>query len=226
MKKFIKKLVRNIKRLLDKIIGTTVNELYWRSRSNAWAEGYLSPQSFAHPHRQFLIERISRYSPFESILEVGCASGPNLYLLAKQFPDIKLYGVDINKRAIKLGRKWFTAKGINCTLSVHKAEDLRSFHDKSIDILFTQAVLVYIGPDKIEYALKEFIRVTKKMLILNEWHSESPVSIYNDHWMHNYKNLLKKFVSEDKIKLTKIPKNIGIGDWAKYGYIIEVNLEK
>jgi len=33
-------------------------------------------------------------------------------------------------------------------------------------------------------------------------------------------------VSEDKIKLTKIPENIWAGDWAKYGYIIEVNLEK
>jgi len=226
MKKLIKRLVRNIKRLLDKIIGTTVDELYWRFRSEAWAEKYLSPQSIAHPHRQFLIGRISRYSPFESILEVGCASGPNLYLLAKQFPDIKLYGTDINKRAIKLGRRWFAAKGINCTFSVHKAEDLRSFHDKSIDILFTDAVLVCIGPDKIEYVLKEFIRVTKKMLIFNEWHSESPVSIYNDHWIHNYKNLLKKFMSEDKIKFTKIPENIWAGDWAKYGYIIEVNLEK
>jgi len=225
MKKFIKRLLRSIKRLLDKIVGTIIDELYWRSRNNAWAEKYLSPQSIAHPHRQFLIGRISRYSPFESILEVGCASGPNLYLLAKQFPDVKLYGTDINERAIKIGCRWFAAKGINSlSLSAHKAEDLKSFHDKSIDIIFTDAALICIGPDKIEHVLKEFIRVAKKVLIFNEWHSESPASIYNDHWIHNYRVLLKRFVPENNIRFTKITEDIWTGDWAKYGYIIEVSM--
>lgn len=220
----MKKMLRQIKRLLDKTFGTIIDEFYWRFRGKSWAKKYLTPESINHPHRQLLIEHIAIYAPFESALEVGCASGANLYLIAKRFPTVKLYGTDINKRAVYIGREWFATQGINCSFSTHKAEDLKQFPDKSIDIIFTDAALIYVGPEKIERVIKEFARVAKKALIFNEWHDESQNSIYNDHWIHNYRTLLKKFTSEDNIRFTKIPQELWGGDWAKYGYIIEVKI--
>ncbi len=40
------------------------------------------------------------------------------------------------------------------------------------------------------------------------------------------KKLLKKILLEEKINFTKISEDIWAGDWAKYGYIIEVDLRK
>lgn len=226
----MKKFLGRIKRILDKTFGTITDEFYWRFRhifDHSWSESYISQDSINHPHRQLLIEKISAYEPFKTALEVGCASGPNLYLLSKKYPYMKLYGTDISKRAIKIGQERFQVQNIkNILLSSQKAENLKQFPDKSIDIIFTDAALIYIGPDKIETVIQEILRVTRKALILNEWHSNVSLYSYDSHWIYNWKILLKKFVPEKKIRLTRIPPEIWSGGWVKYGYIIEVVLNQ
>lgn len=224
----IKIILRKIKRLLIKVFGSKIEELYWEFRhifDKKWTENYISEESINQPQRKFLIEKISNYYPFNSVLEIGCASGPNLYLLAKKFSEVKFYGIDISKKAIKIGKEYSKEGGIkNIFLSTNKAENLKQFSNKSIDIIFTSAILIYIGPDKISDVIKEILRVASRAIIINEWHSNSPKSFYNGHWIHNYKLLLTKFVSEEKIKFTKLPPELWSGSWSKYGYIIEVVL--
>lgn len=225
----LKIILRKIKRLADKIFGSKTDELYWRFRhifDKKWAESYISKESINHPHRKFLIEKICSYYPFETILEIGCASGPNLYLLVRKFPNVKFYGIDISKAAIKKGKNFFRKQKIkNIYLEVSKADNLSDFKSKSIDIIFTDATLIYLGKDKIKTVLKEIIRVAKKVIIFFEWHSESSNnSFYHGHWVHNYKELFKNFVREEKIKVFKTPIEGWGGGWIKYGHIIEVIL--
>ena len=228
----MRKILRKIKNFADKLPGNKSNELFWKfrhflDRSN-WPEKYVSEESLNHPHRKLLMDAILKYAPFENILEIGRASGPNLYLLALKFPEAKIYGSDISKNAIGFGKKWFAQKNIkNVEFFTSYAESsFKEFSDKSIDIIFSDAALIYLNPKKITETLKEMLRVGRKALIFIEQHTESSSPILDNHWIHNYKNLLKKFIPEEKIKLTKIPENIWAGKWAKYGYIIEVNSEK
>jgi hypothetical protein len=224
----MKKFLGRIKRILDKTFGTIIDEIYWKFRylsDSKLAESYISQNCINHPHRELLIERISAYEPFKTALEVGCASGPNLCLLSKKYPYMKLYGTDISKRAIKIGQERFREQNIkNILLLSQRAENLEKFPDKSIDIVFTDAAFIYIGPDKIETVIREILRVTRKALILNEWHSNA--TCHDGHWIYNWKVLLKKFIPEKKIILTKIPPEIWSGSWAKYGYTIEVVLNQ
>lgn len=224
----MRKLLRKIKRLLDKILGTKTDEFYWRFRhllNKRWSENYMSQDSINHPHRKFLIDKISTLAPLKNVLEIGCASGPNLYLLAKKLPNTKLYGIDISKKAIKVGTEWLNKKGIkNTVLSYGKADNLRSFSNKSIDVVFTDAALIYIGPDKIDKVLKEILRAAKKAIIFNEWHSDDLEHLYDDHWIYNYRLLFKEFVPEEKIKITKLPGDLWSGRWAQFGHIIEIKL--
>jgi len=220
--------LRKIKRLANRIFGSKMDELFWKFRhlfDRKWSENYISQQSIHSPFRKFFVEKISTYFPFDSVLEIGCASGPNLYLLAKKLPQAKFYGIDISKKAIEIGQEYFRKENIqNVFLETRKAENLKKFQDKSIDIIFTDAVLVCIDPDKIDSVIKEIFRVAKKAIIFCEWHSDSPKSLYIDHWAHNYKLLLSGFVSNEKIKFTKIPETLWGGTWGQLGYIIEVIL--
>ena len=227
----MKKLLRKIKNFADKLPGNKSNELFWKfrhifDRSN-WPEKYASEESLNHPHRKLLIDIISKYAPFENIFEIGCASGPNLYLLAKKFPQAKIYGSDISKNAINFGKKWLEKQNIkNVNFFQSQAEkSLKNFSDKSIDVIFSDAALIYLDPPKIIKTLKEMFRVCRKALIFNEQHTDASSPILDNHWIHNYKNLLKKFVLDDKIKFTKIPEDFYGGNWVKYGYIIEVNFK-
>lgn len=217
------------RRIIERcIFSTKMEEFFWKFRhliDKTWAESYLSKQSINHPHRKILIDKISNFFPFENVLEIGCASGPNLYLLAQKFPNAKFYGIDISDRAINTGRKFFDNKNINNVfLETSKFEGIRIFRDKSMDIVFTDAVLIYEGPKEIDLVIKEMVRIAKKAIILCEQHSNFSRHYFDNHWIHSYNLLFEKFLPKDKIKMYKIPSAIWGGDWGKVGYIIEAVL--
>lgn len=201
----------------------------WGKGSNDWIRGYRDSQN--HPHRSFLVETISKFKP-SSILEIGCNCGPNLRLLAKKFPDAKIMGIDINPIAVQKGNEWFAQEGVlNVNLSVGKADELGQFQDKSFDVVFTDAVLIYIGPDKIKDVMREMIRITHRALILAEWHSfesqrkdTNVLGTYHKGiWVRDYVALFKQFVREEQIRITKISEEVWPDkNWSEVGAVIEV----
>jgi len=219
--------LRIIKRFLDKILGAKADELFWKFHhffDKDWAQSYISDGSLNHLHRKLLVEKISEYSPLKNVLEVGSASGPNLYLLANKFPKTNFYGIDISASAIYQGKHFLEKHGKkNVFLRMASIFQLEDFKDKSMDIVFSDAVLLYVGPNKVVSVLKEMIRVAKKAIILCEQHT-SDESFYDDKWIHNYHQVIEKNIPNAKINFTKIIGEIWQGDWVKYGYIIEVIL--
>ena len=229
MMKLIIEFCHRLRYILETILGTDFNELVWRYRhiyKRGWAEGYISSNSFSHPHRQLLIERIFANAPFTDVLEIGCASGPNLYLLAKKFPHSRFVGVDINPDAIRKGNIFFEQQGIrNVSLFVGKADELERFPDKSFDVVLTDAVLMYVGPDKIKKVATEIQRVARKAIILVEHHSkqENDLGSHKEKWwIRNYTKLFQPF--SNQINTTKIPPEVWGGNWGKFGYVIEVKM--
>lgn len=209
--------------------GTSAEERRWAGRTIG--EGYWN--NIEHPSKHFLVERIAAFSPFSSILEVGCASGPNLYLLAKRFPQAEIVGIDINSEAIDYGNAQFKREGIsNVKLSIGKADELGEYQDRSFDIVFTNGLLLCIGPDKIKKVIMDMIRIARKGLILMEWHCFEPESkcnsrdVYVGYWVRDYVALLKEFISEEKIRVIKIPNELWPDEnWQKWGGVIEVILD-
>ena len=208
--------------------GTKLEENKWAKRDiktvlKSW-------ENLNHPHRPFLMEEIKKIPHLSSILEIGCSYGPNLYHLAKIFPLAQIKGIDINPLSIKLGNKWLKEEKINnVELFVGAADQLNQFPDKNFDITFTDAVFLYIGPDKTKKVISEMQRITKKAIILVEHHSEKANALgnYNQgRWLRNYRKLFQSINPKSKIEVKKIPENLWGGDWGKYGYIIEIDLRK
>ena len=232
--------------LMELLIGTKARErewarrhLYkssdWRNnqhvgRDDEWVRGYWESQN--HSHRKILLDKISKYLP-KSILEIGCNCGPNLHLLAKKFPDIEMKGIDINPCAVEKGNELFALECIsNITLSVGKADELEQIGDKSFDIVFTDAVLIYIGRDKIQKVIQEMLRIAQKAVILVEWHSfipqnkKDPLGLGFYHhgcWERDYSTLLRQFIPEKQVSISKITKDVWADEiWSTAGAIIEV----
>jgi ubiquinone/menaquinone biosynthesis C-methylase UbiE len=214
-------------------------------REQSWIENYWKSRD--HPHRHFLIETISKYSP-ESILEIGCASGPNLYLAAKRLPKAEIRGIDINPLAVQKGNEWLAQEGIsNAEIEVGRAQELDHFADRKFDVVFTDAVLIYIGPNEIEHVLKAMLRIGK-VVVLYEWYifsrtlayllsqyhylrtrnalfmpRSASLGFYVGHWTRDYEILFKKFVPKERIHVTKLPKEVwNDKGWRRWGAIIEV----
>jgi len=211
------------------LLGTRARERYWSERQNM-AEGYWANRNLPITH--FVADRISKLASFRSILEVGCASGPNLYQLGRKFPEAQITGIDINRETVQYGNAQFAREGMaNVRLSVGRADELGEYQDKIFDIVFTNAVLIYIGPDKIRDVVQGMLRITRRAILLVELYhpnadDQDPLGlgVYKDgYWVRDYAALFRPFVAGGRISIAKIPEDVWPGEpWRALGYIIEV----
>ncbi|MEI6123274.1 MAG: class I SAM-dependent methyltransferase [Bacteroidota bacterium] len=197
----------------------------WGNKNTDWLTGYRN--STNHPHRKLLIDAISKHHP-SSILEIGCNCGPNLVLLAKKFPFAEIIGIDINSLAVHQGNAWLKKQGIeNVKLFVGKTDELQQFADKKFDIVFTDAVLIYLAADTISSAMQQMIRIANKAIILLEWNDflreGNALGKFRKHWVRNYGALAKKYVDSENVSVSKLPNGVWADHkWKRYGAIIEV----
>lgn len=111
-----------------------------------------------------------------------------------------------------------------------QADNLSIFADTFADVVFTDAMLLYVGPDKIKHVIREMLRVARRRLVMLEMHDQNAnyQDCYTrDGWLRNYEVLLKPFVGKDSMRLEKLPPGLRIaGRWPEYGTLIEVDLTK
>ena len=212
----------------ERIVGTRLNELVWQAKGIDRAGG----GALEHPHRAFLVERIGRPVTPAAVLEVGCNAGHNLLVLSRRFPGVRLSGIDISDRAVRAARETLAEHGItDAHLVTGSASDLGAFSDASVDVGFSDATLMYVGPDQIRRALAELVRVTRHRVMLNEWHffgrpdQGSASWWYDAHWVHDYVELLKAIPRVTSVRAERLPADLwGGGGWLEHGALIEANI--
>jgi len=235
-------------RLQELVVGTRARERQWSNRHrragndwgdtrhrggpDEWVLGYWD--SRVHAHRAFVMEAIAEYSP-TSVLEIGCNCGPNLYLAARRFEDARIAGIDINPAAVEKGRELLAAEGITgVELSVGRADDLGRFQDREFDVVLTDAVLLYVGPDRIDRVMREMLRVARRAVVLSEWHwfdrpaHKDPQGlgiVRRGCWQRDYLALLRRYEAPEQVTITRFPQ--GAWDdrqWQRYGAVVTAGL--
>ena len=219
----MKKILRNTKRFFDNILGDFSDELYWKYLhffKNKWKEAYEVPHHYLG-HKKFLINLLTNDKRIKKILELGCGDGINLRKIAQKKKSIELTGLDINKVAIQEG--YLKIKKLNYKINLIKdnIKNLMKYSNNQFDIVFSDSALMYIDKNNIHKVLKEALRISKIKVVIYEQHTNKK-SFYNDKWTHNYKNIFKKISKKNSIKIHNIKKSKRIGDWKKFGKIIEV----
>jgi SAM-dependent methyltransferase len=222
-----KALGRNLQEWLERgIIGTRLQEWIWRTRHlyrHGWAHGYL--ETIGHPHRNQIVEAVSSFSPVDSVLEVGCASGANLVNLRERLPGTQLIGIDINRHAIAIAQRHFAARGDkNIRMLAGRADRLTDIPNASVDVVLIDAVLMFIAPDRIRDVVAELGRVARQGLVLNEYHcaGEKAGLFDGGRWVYDLVGLLAQQLPNARIQ-TKKSAFVG-GAWDVYGTLIEVRL--
>lgn len=217
--------------------GTSYYEKKWGSMhlqgrsdwggSEDWVDGYWNSRS--HQHRPFLIDQVLNYEP-DSVLEFGCNCGPNLYLLNQRDTNLTLSGIDVNPEAIRRGNELFAIEECkNVKLMLGGIDALKELPDASVDVVLTDAVLLYVGSDMIYEVIVESLRLARLGVVMLEWHDRSLGASYQGHflrghWLRDYQKVLEEIVPSASVRITKLPD--GLWDdqyWSTYGHIIEVN---
>jgi SAM-dependent methyltransferase len=225
--RWIKRRLRILQEYAERrFLGSALQLVLWRYRhvyKRGWAEGYL--ETVRHPHRQQIVDAMAELGPIASILEVGCASGANLIRLRERFPEVELIGLDINARAVEVGKKFFSERGdIRVQFLNAPVEHLQTMPEKCVDVVFADAVLMFVTPDRIQSVLAEMGRVARKAIIFNEYHR---TGIVNGHfiggrWAYDFVALLQREFPQADIQ-SRRSSFVG-GAWDEYGTLVEVRL--
>jgi ubiquinone/menaquinone biosynthesis C-methylase UbiE len=149
-------------------------------------------------------------------------------VIARRIPSLRLSGLDISPASVAVGSERFAELGLgNIALIEGQADDLSGFENASADVVFTDAVLMLVGPDKIQSCIEEMIRVARRSIILLEMHIDGVGfggTYTRDGWVRDYKALFKQLGYD--IKLVRMPPEVRpAGRWPKYGAYIEVRLQ-
>lgn len=176
-----------------------------------------------HPNQQFIITNIS--SQTNSVLEVGCSNGDNLRIISSLFPNIYIAGFDP-----KIQKPSYSKVVL---LNGSAPAFLKRYKDKSFDLVFTSAVLMYISPRKIKETIAEIFRVGKHVLFIEQdgsklsfldrlrvimWRYRNFGNYKRHYHLYNYEALLKSLGVEAKI--SRLPFTWGDKFWDKYGTAI------
>jgi ubiquinone/menaquinone biosynthesis C-methylase UbiE len=200
---------------------TQQHKKFWSERKIDWEKDYLS--TWNHPHRDLIIYALKSFNWY-SLWEVGCGPGPNLMRITKDIAGKQLGGSDINADAIEVAKKTF----LHGTFMVGSSEDLL-MSDKAVDVVLSDACLIYTGPTKIKKTIKEFTRVARTAIVLCEFHGGSwwerlLFRIKTGYNAYDYRKLLEEAGCYD-IKIAKIPESHWSGTpWSKWGHIIMANV--
>ena len=176
---------------------------YWAQRDISEMADYW--ETLTHKHRDLLMTAFGRFGgQFESVLDIGCNFGINIIRLRNTFPELKdynLHGIDVSLVAINEAKDKLPA----VDYQVADVNEGLVFPDKSIDIVLTDATLIYITDKMIKKVIGDICRVAKKAIILCEFADKSELGKADGiYWNRDYKKLLEKEGWDvETIKITK-----------------------
>lgn len=135
---------------------------YWDGNRRYGYGGYKYISSRWHKVAKKLISQYN-IKAGSKILDVGCGKGFLLWEMIKIEPNLKIYGFDISKYALKN-----SFKHKNLKLFYHKAQDKFPFNNKYFDLVISLGTLHNLEIADLVRSLEEIERTGKKKYIMLE----------------------------------------------------------
>lgn len=115
---------------------------------------------------------------FDSALELGCDGKdlPNLEILRKKYPEVKLAGCD----NVLFANGANKARILNILLDAVDLNLGLPYSDKTYDLIFTSAVLMYVKD--LTKVAEDIVRVARKYVVLGEVMNRDYTKLIKADW--------------------------------------------
>lgn len=172
-------------------------ENLWNSE---FGDDYVDRNQTVGDHRAPFWKMILSEFPSQSVLEVGCNIGANLQWIASLVPPHNVYGIDVNKKALReLRERVPDVNSLWCP-----ARDL-PFRDRWFDMVFSMGVLIHQPESTLPLVMSEIVRCSKRYVLCVEYHSEETVELaYRDQtgalFKRNYLRIYQELFPELELR--------------------------
>jgi SAM-dependent methyltransferase len=100
----------------------------------------------------------------QSVLELGCGPGRNLWVLQRRHPAMALFGIDISAEGIAHARQ--RVRGEFLVGDLYRLEEL--LRGRRVDVIFTMGVLIHLHPRTLPGLLDVMRAHARRALVLVE----------------------------------------------------------
>ena len=131
-----------------------LNSSTWRDVEGYHEHRLMADQDTeAHAVSEMLVTALKEGGNPESILELGCGSGRNLWHFAQAFPSARISGIDINPSGVN-------SREMPPNVSIEQADVLNLNWDQmeSFDVVFTSGFLMHINHGAIQTLMRQINR--------------------------------------------------------------------
>jgi ubiquinone/menaquinone biosynthesis C-methylase UbiE len=202
----------------------------WSNRDYAIVQKAVSTLDL--PHRKILLKYMKMMFNFDSpidVLDVGGGVGSNVINCAGQFTNCSFQVLEIQKKAIEVGQAFANSKKMSNIQFTQADVRFYNFQNDKYDLIFVDAVFLYLNDIESKLLLRNLIRSSKKYIIIVDFNFTNRFlrTTYRirDGYIHNfYKSLSSESIR--KIKISKIEESGFTGRWNHFGSIIEIEIEK
>lgn len=112
----------------------------------------------------------------KSIIEFGANVGMNIKALKSLFPEINLFGVEINDKAAEILKRLIGNKNVY-NGSIFDFQPKNTF-----DVSLIKGVLIHINPDMLDLVYKNLYLSSNKYILICEYFNPTPVTVtYRGH---------------------------------------------
>jgi pseudaminic acid biosynthesis-associated methylase len=119
----------------------------------------------------FFVESLRCIYGVKNIIEFGANVGMNLKALNILFPEVELFGIEINKNAVNLLNSAIPKENIFHT-SILNFENTRTW-----DLVLIKGVLIHTNPEVLDDVYQKLFKATEKYLLIAEYYNPEPVKI-------------------------------------------------
>jgi hypothetical protein len=212
----MKRLASRIWKELQRKLSTYTDVQIWRWRRCSRRKVEIYWRSSTSNNNSYMLNVLSEFSP-DSVLELGSNCGPRLFAINRRWPEARLEGVDINAYAVSFGNSKLEQLGVgNVRLRVGRIEQLSRYADRSFDICFSWAALMYLRPGSISDVLCRAQQIARKAIVLFEMHSDALEGHQaagelcgTTNWKRNYRQLFRDLgVGASEIDIRPIPMDV------------------
>lgn len=193
---------------------------HWREKiSDAEFPGYAASTDL----KKWFARRVVDLSP-TSVLELGCNVGANLREIAALDNSVKLYGIELNARAIA----WAKGNVVppDCMLIQGSMANTKSLMKANgidvVDVVFTSAAAMHCDDEIFASAREDFLSLAKKAIVHMEFNAWTPADLQNgrswrksflsDRWIRDYPGEYEGHPRVARIETVGIPLNINFVD--------------
>lgn len=173
----------------------------WGQQSPWWKKDFYIQRPFHKKCIEGYMERLTgqvRELQPHSIVDVGCANGGRIDMLAAKFPEIEFVGIDFVAEEAKAHNQFKNARYI----AAYPLDGLKQL--SQADMIFSTQSLIHALPNELHAYIREFERLGVKYISImdsniNGYLSKNDGKIWSKHqgyttgWCHNYSGYLKHY---------------------------------